>query len=62
MLENYRKEWDERLAMWSAKPVKDANCHGADAMRYVAIGLNQIQAQQGSIKDDVAALNRYFNS
>ncbi len=61
MLENYRKDWDERLAKWSEKAVKDTNCHGADALRYLAVALNDVQGQSDSIpKSDIDAIRKYY--
>ena len=35
-LVNYRREWQEKLAIWSDKPVHDSHSHAADAFRYIA--------------------------
>lgn len=37
-LDNYRKEWDDRLATWKEKPRHDDASHGADSFRTFAIG------------------------
>lgn len=60
MLENYRKEWDERLVRWSDKPIHDYASDAADALRSLAVGLSKVTESSGSIKDDYAALNRYW--
>jgi hypothetical protein len=60
MIENYRKEWDERLGRWSDKPVKDIATHAADSLRYLAIGLNKLESHKGSIEDDYKALRAYW--
>ena len=38
-LRNYRKEWDESLGVFKLRPVHDWASHGADAFRYLAVGL-----------------------
>ncbi len=38
-LKNYTKVWDERRSIFLAKPRHDEWSHGADAFRYVAMGL-----------------------
>jgi hypothetical protein len=60
MLENYRKEWDERLCKWSDKPIHDYASHAADSFRYLAVGLQKIQGKKGSIETDYKALQRYW--
>lgn len=37
-LDNYRREWDDRLAQWKDKPRRDEFTHGADAFRTFAMG------------------------
>lgn len=37
-LDNYRREWDDRLAQWRDKPRHDEASHGADAFRTFAMG------------------------
>lgn len=60
MLENYRKEWDDRLARWSEKPIHDYASDASDAFRYLAVGLPKIQGPGGSIENDYKALRKYF--
>lgn len=60
MLENYRKEWDDRLARWSEKPIHDYASDASDAFRYLAVGLPKIQGPFGSIESDYKALRKYF--
>jgi hypothetical protein len=38
-LDNYRKEWDERLATWKPKPRHDWASHGADSLMTGAMGI-----------------------
>jgi len=37
-LDNYRKEWDDKMGMWKEKPRHDAASHGSDAFRTFAKG------------------------
>lgn len=37
-LDNYRKEWDEKLGTWKAKPLHNEASHGADAFQVFADG------------------------
>jgi hypothetical protein len=38
-LRHYRREWDERLKVFRPRPLHDWASHGADAFRYLAMGL-----------------------
>lgn len=40
-LENYRKEFDQRLEVYKDRPRHDKYSHGADAMRYLAIAVKR---------------------
>jgi len=40
-LRNYRREWDEKRKVFHDKPLHDWASHGADAWRYLAMGLPQ---------------------
>lgn len=40
-LKNYRKEWDEKKSTYKPTPLHDWASHGADAFRYLAVGLNE---------------------
>ena len=60
MLENYRKEWDDRLARWSEKPIHDYASDASDSFRYLALGLVKIQGKQGSIESDYSALRKFW--
>lgn len=35
-LENYKKEWNDKLSVWRDRPLHDWSSHGADAFRYFA--------------------------
>lgn len=41
-LKNYRKEWIEKRLGWATKPLHDWSSHGADAFRYLAVGMDLI--------------------
>lgn len=36
-LENYRKEWDDKLGCWRDRPLHDWSSHGADGFRYLSV-------------------------
>ncbi|MGH6865565.1 MAG: terminase large subunit domain-containing protein [Methyloceanibacter sp.] len=38
-LKQYRREWDDKLKTWKARPRHDWSSHGADALRTFAMGL-----------------------
>jgi hypothetical protein len=40
-LRHYRREWNEGAQAWRATPVHDFASHGADAMRYLALGVRE---------------------
>lgn len=44
VLRNYRREWDEKRKVFHDKPLHDWASHGADAFRYLAMGLPQVAA------------------
>lgn len=45
-LEGYRKEWNERLGVWSDRPRHDKHSHASDAIRQHAQGYNPPNSQQ----------------
>lgn len=59
MLDNYRYEWDERLARWSRTPVDDYATDAADAFRYLAVGMGKISTS-GSAPDMKKALSAWY--
>jgi hypothetical protein len=59
MLDNYRYEWDERLARWSRKPIDDYATDASDAFRYMAVGLNKISTS-GAAPDMKKALSAWY--
>ena len=40
-LRNYRREWNENAQTWRSHPVHDFASHGADAFRYLALGVRE---------------------
>ena len=44
-LENYKKEWDDRLVCWRSQPLHNWSSHCADAFRTLATGLHYINNQ-----------------
>lgn len=58
-LENYKKEWDDHLGCWKARPLHDWSSHGADALRTLATGLNLIENVQVPVENNPT---KYLNS
>lgn len=52
-LENYRKEWNDKLGCWRDKPLHDWSSHGADAFRYLAV------SEEGQNKPAAAVRMRF---
>lgn len=42
-LRHYRREWNEAAQTWRANPVHDHASHGADALRYLALGVREAE-------------------
>ena len=40
-LDNYRKQWDDRLGVWREEPPHHEYSHGADGFRTFAVGYNE---------------------
>jgi hypothetical protein len=40
-LRHYRREWNEAAQTWRSSPVHDHASHGADAARYLALGVRE---------------------
>lgn len=47
-LENYRKEWDDKLATFKRTPLHDVHSNGADALRTGAVGLQSLNGVTGN--------------
>ena len=60
MLENYRKQWDDKYGRWSDKPFHDNSSNAADALRYLAVGLRKIINSGGSLKSDFEAARKFW--
>lgn len=61
-LESYRKIWDDRLGCYKNTPFHDEHSHAADAFRYLAVGLANIEVSgRGSVQNDLKAVERYFS-
>jgi hypothetical protein len=41
-LENYKKQWNDRLGCWAKEPLHDQHSHGSDAFRTLATGISII--------------------
>jgi phage terminase large subunit len=44
-LRHYRREWNEAAQTWRSAPVHDHASHGADAARYLALGVREAEAK-----------------
>lgn len=53
-LENYRKEYDEKLQVYKSRPRHDWASHGADAARYMAIAIKIHHDKSDGISDSEA--------
>lgn len=54
-LENYRKEFDQRLETYKERPRHDKYSHGADAARYMSIAVKRhVDAGKAGVTDDQA--------
>ncbi|MEQ1227943.1 terminase [Acinetobacter junii] len=42
-LENYRKEWNDKLGCWKDNPLHDMHSHGADGFRMFAVAMSKKQ-------------------
>jgi len=45
VIENYTKEWDDRMGVWRDRPRHDENSHGADALQTWADGAHKIETE-----------------
>ena len=44
-LRHYRREWNEAAQTWRSAPVHDHASHGADAMRYLCLGVREVETK-----------------
>lgn len=58
-LENYRKEFDQRLEVYKERPRHDKYSHGADAMRYLALAVKLFVDERSGGVDDKKAEEWY---
>lgn len=59
-LENYHKDWDDKHKVYSNKPRHDWSSHYADALRYLAEGLNKIDNRNISTNSEQKAIDAFF--
>ena len=50
-LDNYRKEWDDKLGQWKDKPLHNESSHACDAFRTFALGFQDRQVELGGHDD-----------
>lgn len=55
VLENYKKEWNDRHGCWSSRPLHNFASHGADAFRMMAVSLSQL-TQKGLTAEEWSLL------
>ena len=44
-LRHYRREWNEAAQTWRSAPVHNHASHGADAMRYLCLGVREVETK-----------------
>jgi hypothetical protein len=49
-LRHYKRMWNESAQAWRSAPVHDHASHGADSLRYMALGVRETAA---SVLDDI---------
>ncbi len=57
-LRHYRREWNEAAQTWRASPVHDFASHGADALRYLAMGHREATAPAAPAKPPPREIGR----
>jgi hypothetical protein len=60
-LESYSKKWSNNLGGFTSEPVHNEASHGADAFRYLCVGLKKI-SPSGSLDNDYKALRNFWGS
>ena len=53
-IESYSQMWDRSRGMWSGRPDHDENSHAADALRYLATGIDFCIHETQSVTQDEA--------
>jgi len=56
-LRQYHRKYNEKIKMFSNKPVKDWSSHACDAVRYMAISINDLAEK--SKPNQTITLNEY---
>jgi hypothetical protein len=56
-LRHYRREWNEGAQAWRATPVHDFASHGADAFRYLALGVREVVEPKAKAAMPVRAIH-----
>lgn len=59
-LENYHKDYNERMGVYSSKPTHDWSSHAADAFRYMSIIQNKKRSRSMSEEDADAYERAYY--
>lgn len=59
-LENYRKEFDQKMEVYKERPRHDKWSHGADAFRYLSIAI-KIHVDEGKAGIDDKQADRWYN-
>lgn len=60
-LDDYRREWDDKLAVWRDQPRHDAASHGADAFRTFAMGYREEVRIDAPVIDDYRYGTEFVN-
>lgn len=61
-LEAYRRDYDESRDVYIERPYHDFSSHAADAMRYMAIAIQQFQGYKSMTEEQAHDLeNKYYN-
>lgn len=60
VLENYKKEWNDRHGCWSSHPLHNCASHGADAFRMLAVGIGKLVNNGLSVEEWRRLREQYF--
>lgn len=55
-LQNYRREWDEKLGIWKSTPRHDWASHGYDSLETLARGWNKFGGSTGKPRNDYSKI------
>lgn len=53
-VENYSQKWDKVMGMWSGRPDHSPHSHAADALRYLACGIDSCTTESQGTTQDMA--------